>query len=285
MSETNNITAGLLNPGAMGSTVGRCIQAANHRIIWAGDGRSEASHQRAADNGFENVGSVQNLVQQSDVIFSICPPAAAADIATEVAAQSFSGIYVDANAISTDTTDKIKTIIESAGGNFVDGGIIGPPASRPGTTRLYVSGPQAAVVVPLLADGLLPAILMSEKTGDASALKMAYAAYTKGHSALLLLSRSLARAYHIENHLLDEWALSQNHLDDLCHSECLTAAKKAWRFNNEMREIADTMGSAGLPDNFHLGAAELYDRLASFQHREGLPALEEVLDKLVAEKH
>lgn len=169
----------------------------------------------------------------------------------------------------TDTTSDIKTIIEQSGGHFIDGGIVGPPAEIIGTTRLYLSGSEACKITPILKDGLLPAIVISEKAGDASALKMAYAAYTKGHSALLLLSRALARANGIEQHLLDEWALSQNHLNKLCQTECVAAAKKAWRFNGEMREIASTMGSAGLPPEFHEGAAALYDRLAVF--RDGPP--------------
>lgn len=273
-------TVGLLHPGAMGSTVGAGVSAGGHRVVWAGDGRSAESHKRASDTGLSDVRTLDSVARQSSIIFSVCPPHAAVDTATAVAESGFQGLFVDANAISTDSTSTIRSIIESAGAQLIDGGIIGPPAHKPGTTRLYVSGAASDTIIPLMADGILPAIQVSERIGDASALKMAYAAYTKGHSALLLLSRALARANGIEQSLLDEWALSQPQLASSCEGEGRTAAKKAWRFNGEMREIASTMQSANLPPQFHTGAAELYDRLASFRDGSDAPSVEQIMEQL-----
>ena len=141
-------------------------------------------------------------------------------------------------------------------------------------------------IVPLLAQGLLPGISISEKPGDASVLKMAYASYTKGHSALLLLSRALASSSGIEHHLLEEWAISQPNLARLCETEGAVAASKAWRFNGEMREIASTMKSASLPAQFHEGAAAIYDRLENFKYNADqanaeLPAIDKIIEQLV----
>ena len=138
----------------------------------------------------------------------------------------------------------------------------------------------------MLAHGLLPGISISEKPGDASVLKMAYASYTKGHSALLLLSRALASSAGIEHHLLQEWALSQPNLPRLCETEGAVAASKAWRFNGEMREIASTMKSASLPSQFHEGAAAVYDRLENFKYNADqadaeLPAIDSIIEQLV----
>ena len=263
-------TIGMLHPGAMGVTVGQSFADSGHRVLWAGDGRSDQSRQRAAEAGFEDAGSLDHLASQSNIIVSVCPPHAAIDLAETVAKAGFKGIYLDANAISTASAGIVQGLIETAGCDFVDGGIIGPPAKASGTTRLYLSGAHAQSVADLLTGGLLPGIAISETVGDASALKMAYAAYTKGHSALLLLSRALAKANGIEQHLLDEWALSQPGLQALCDKEGVTSAKKAWRFNGEMREIAATMQHASLPPQFHEGAAELYDRLAGFRDRDDL---------------
>lgn len=264
-----NKTIGLLHPGAMGSTLGHSAAAGGNRVVWTGEGRSEASKKRAADSQLEDVGSLASLVKCSDIIFSVCPPHSALEVATEIAAEKFTGIFVDCNAVSTETTQATQQVIEKQGASFVDGGIIGPPAHRAGSTRLYLSGKQAGEIVPLLSKGLLPGISISDKPGDASVLKMAYASYTKGHSALLLLSRALASSAGIEQHLLDEWSLSQPNLEARCDSEGAVAASKAWRFNGEMREIASTMQSAGLPPQFHEGAAEIYDRLVEFKPDTG----------------
>ena len=279
------LTIGLLHPGAMGSTLGQSIVAGGHRVVWAGDGRSDASKKRASDSQLENVKSLSALVQNSDYIFSVCPPHAALDVANSVVDNKFSGIFVDCNAVSTNTTDATRQVLEDSGAAFVDGGIIGPPARKPGSTRLYLSGEKATEIVPLLAQGLLPGIAISKKPGDASVLKMAYASYTKGHSALLLLSRALASSAGLEDHLLKEWSLSQPGLEQRCETEGAVAASKAWRFNAEMREIASTMQSAALPPQFHEGAAEIYDRLQAFKYNSDqanaeLPAIDSIIASL-----
>ena len=95
---------------------------------------------------------------------------------------------------------------------------------------------------------------------SASAVKMAYAAWTKGTAALLLAARALARAEGVEDALLAEWALSQPALADRSQAAARSAATKAWRWVAEMEEIAASMAAAGLPDGFHQAAAEIFRR-------------------------
>src|SRR5206468_8612765 len=83
------------------------------------------------------------VARASDVILSVCPPHAAVDLAKEVAALRFAGAFVDGNAVSPATAREIGGIVEKAGATFVDGGIIGPPPVKPGSTRFYVSGSRA----------------------------------------------------------------------------------------------------------------------------------------------
>ena len=275
------LTIGMLQPGAMGVTVAASAIATGHRVIWAGAGRSAASHRRADDAGLIDVNTLDAVCESSDHIFSVCPPHAALAQAEAVIAAGFKGVFTDGNAVSPATAAEVSALIENAGCDYVDGGIIGPPAHQPGSTRMYLSGPRATSVATLLTGGLLPGIAISERCGDASALKMAYASFTKGTSALLLATRAMARAYNVESHLLDEWTLSQPDLPDRCQGEGRVAAKKAWRFSGEMREIADSMQAVQLPADFHLGAADLYDRLEQFRSGEQLPALDDVLDALL----
>jgi len=60
---------------------------------------------------------------------------------------------------------------------------------------------------------------------------------------------------------------------------------KAWRFEGEMNEIAETFHEAGLPAEFHRAAAEIYRRLSDFKDADEAPALEDLLQALVIRKH
>jgi 3-hydroxyisobutyrate dehydrogenase-like beta-hydroxyacid dehydrogenase len=259
MSDT---TVGLLHPGEMGAAIGQCLAAAGHRVLWVPDGRSPATAARAASAGLTATGGMAELARSADVIMSVCPPHAALDVVRQ--ATGFGGIYVDANAISPATAREVAAVVEAGGAAYVDGGIIGAPPVAPGHTRLYLSGPRAGEVRRLFEGSALEARLVGPDApvGAASAVKLAYAAWTKGTAALVLAARGLARAEGVEDVLLTEWALSQPGLDERSARAARAAAAKGWRWIAEMEEIAAAMASAGLPEGFHQAAAEIYRRSA-----------------------
>ena len=242
---------GLLHPGEMGSAVGEVLRSAGHTVLWASEGRSAETGARA--DGFEDAGTTDQLARRSEVILSVCPPHAALEVAQSVGA--FEGVYVDANAVSPATAREVG---DAVAGSFVDGGIIGPPPREPGSTRLYLAGSEAQTVAGLFDGTALDARVLPGAPGTASALKMAYAAWTKGTAAMLLAIRELARAEEVEPALLEEWRLSQPELIERSASAARSAERKGWRWVGEMEEIASTFGAAGLPDGFHLAAAEVF---------------------------
>ena len=252
IGKTTTVTVGLLHPGEMGSAVGATLAAQGETVIWASAGRSPATAERANRAGLEDAGSVEELCRRSDVIISVCPPHAAVEVAGS--AKVFTGIYVDANAISPATAQAIAGLV----GRCVDGGIIGPPPAEQGTTRLYLSGREADRVADLFAGTTLDARVVSPTVGAASAVKMAFAAWTKGSAALLLAIRALARAEGVEDTLLQEWRTSLPQLEAQSVAAARSAQKKGWRWIGEMEEIAETFAAAGLPDGFHRAAAEIY---------------------------
>src|SRR2546422_10714802 len=156
-------TIGLLIRVDWGRMVGAAGRPGGPRVLWAGEGRSAATRKRASGAGLEDAGSVSALVSASDVILSVCPPAAAVDVAAQVAKRRFAGTYVDGNAIAPATAREIGGIIEKGGATFVDGGIIGPPPGKQGTTRFYVSGQGAARIAALLPPRPLPAIVVPSR--------------------------------------------------------------------------------------------------------------------------
>jgi 3-hydroxyisobutyrate dehydrogenase-like beta-hydroxyacid dehydrogenase len=273
-------TVGLLHPGDMGGVVGACAVAAGARVLWASEGRSPATRERAAGAGLEDAGSLAALVAASDVILSVCPPHAALDQAREVAARRFTGLFVDANAVAPATAREIGAVVEGAGATFVDGGIIGPPPRAAGSTRLYLSGREAKRAVALFESSALEAIAVNDSPGAASALKMAYAAYTKGSSALLMAIRALAACEGVDEALLAEWRRSQPELPKRSESAARDNARKAWRFVGEMQEIAATFEAAGLPGGFHEAAAEIYRRLAPYKDAATPPSMADVVAPL-----
>jgi 3-hydroxyisobutyrate dehydrogenase-like beta-hydroxyacid dehydrogenase len=253
----------------MGASVAGALVAQGRKVLWASEGRSQASYRRAQAAGLTDAGNLEQLVKAADIVVSICPPDQAAGVARVVAAAGFGGVYVDANAIAPATAEGILAIVQGGGARFVDGDLIGGPARPGGSTRLYLSGPEAGRVAALLVGSdRLEAVVLGGETTAASKLKMCYAGWTKTTSALLLAVRGAARAMGVEGALLAEWERSQPDLAARMDA-AERAVSKAWRFEGEMREIArafadaDTAG-AGFPE----AAAEVYGALAKFKDAE-----------------
>jgi 3-hydroxyisobutyrate dehydrogenase-like beta-hydroxyacid dehydrogenase len=263
----------------MGAVVGHCLATAGRPVLWAGHGRSPDTAARAAAAGLRDAGTVPEIMARAGVIFSVCPPHAALDVAWAV--HGFGGLYVDANAVSPGTAREVARLICESGGRYVDGGIIGPPPEKPDVTRLYLSGADAGQISALFAGTPLDARVISGSATAASAVKMAYAGWTKGTAALLLSVRALAREQGVEEALLAEWALSQPGLDARSEGAARSAAAKGWRWVGEMEEIAATMSAAGLPDGFHQAAAEIFRR--SPRGAQGDDVLDQVLGELTGD--
>jgi 3-hydroxyisobutyrate dehydrogenase-like beta-hydroxyacid dehydrogenase len=268
------MTIGLVHPGEMGAAVGATLRAGGQTVLWASTGRSAMTAVRAEEAGLEDVATSEELGRRSDIILSLCPPYAAVDIARSFA--GFAGVYVDANAVSPATARRIAGLV----GRYVDGGIVGPPPRKPETTRLYLSGAEAPLVAGMFTGTTVDARVVSEDPGAASAVKMAFAAWTKGTSALLLAIRAVARAEGVEETLLEEWRMSLPHLPEQSIAAARSALGKGWRWVGEMNEIAETFLAAGLPDGFHRAAAEIYRRSPHEGDADGYEDLERVLSAL-----
>lgn len=249
---------GIIHPGEMGAAIGASLVKDGHTVRWAGAGRSGATQTRAEEAGLVDVGSIAALCEQSTVVMSICPPHAAIEVAQAVA--GFGGLFLDANAISPATATEVRGIVEAGGARYVDGGVVGSPPSGRERTRLYLSGGQADDVAALFIGDQLVVKVLSERPTAASALKMSYAAWTKGTAALILDIVGLARFEGVEADLFEEWAATSPDLPVRAQRAAQSAATKGWRWVGEMEEIALSFRTAGLPDGFHEASAEIYRR-------------------------
>jgi 3-hydroxyisobutyrate dehydrogenase-like beta-hydroxyacid dehydrogenase len=252
-------TVGLLHPGRMGAAVGHQLAGAGSRVVWCPDGRSAGTAERADVAGLEPVAGLAGLAAASDVLISLCPPAAAEDVAKAVAATGYDGIFVEANAIGPARVRRVADLFP--GGRMVDGSVIGPPPSDRTGTRLYLSG--AAEDVDVVA-GLCPgttveALAIDGDIGQASALKMAFGSYNKAASALAAVSHALAEAYGVGDQLRAEARrITRDRLGDPGHLSSVAA--RAWRWAPEMEEAAATLAEAGLPGELASGAAAVFSR-------------------------
>jgi 3-hydroxyisobutyrate dehydrogenase-like beta-hydroxyacid dehydrogenase len=285
MTEKNQATTkrkiGVLHPGNMGISVAASAQNSGHEVYWASEERSPQTRERAEKFNLSNAHTLANLCETCSVIISVCPPHAAEDVAHQVAAYGFTGLYMDANAISPERTRRIGQGVTEAGASFVDGGIIGGPAWEPSRTWLYLSGPEAHVAASCFSAGPLETSVIGESIGKAAALKMCFAAYTKGSSALLCAIVAAAEGLGVWEELQRQWSRGGSDFAEQAIQRVRRVTAKAWRFAGEMEEISATFDSVGVPGGFHAAAADVYRRIADFKDAPSTPALEDVVMALL----
>lgn len=258
-------TVGLLSPGEMGHTIGHVLHTGGLRVLTHLGDRSERTRTLAAQAGMEDTPSLDDLVGEAQILLSVLVPAQAttlaAQVATAIERTHADLLYVDCNAIAPATVAQIGATILAAGGRFADAGIVGPPPRKPGTTRFYASGPGAAEFAKLSANGLDVRVI-GDRIGQASGLKMCYAALTKG---LIALGAELLLAAHLMD--LDD-ALRAEQRESIpsvlgwLEGALPSMPPKAHRWVGEMEEIAATFENLGMTPRMLEGAADMYRFIA-----------------------
>ncbi|HZB93705.1 MAG TPA: DUF1932 domain-containing protein [Stellaceae bacterium] len=258
------LTVAIIAPGEMGSAVGRRLREHGVRVITELSGRSRASAERAERAGFIVVEGQARLVSEAQIILSIVPPGEAAAVAERfvpaLADAREKPVYVDCNAVSPETAERIGAILARAQCRYVDAGIIGPPPSAGARTVFYASGAAAPELAPLTPLGVEVRVLAAP-IGAASALKMSYAGLTKGITALgAAMALGAARGGTTEA-LIRELKESQPGLLPYL-ARLPTMFPKAYRWVAEMEEIAAFLDGDAAAQQIYEGAARLYERLA-----------------------
>ncbi len=256
---------GIISPGDMGQGVAASLKGSGHAVHTALDGRSERTKNLAREAGLNDCGTMQKIVTTCDIILSILNPAAALDnaraAATAMQATGRHCIFVDCNAVAPQTALEIAAIIHAAGGTCIDAGIIGPPPRGKASMRMYVSGPQAAVMEQLGNDNINVRV-MSDRIGDASAIKMCYASYSKGAVALGVEMLMAARRLGVDEALDRELRESLADSTLWVLSRTTSMPPKAYRWVPEMLEIAKTFADVNLTPRILQGAADMYEMIA-----------------------
>ncbi|MFJ3826035.1 NAD(P)-dependent oxidoreductase [Streptomyces nodosus] len=271
-------TVGILHPGSMGAAVAACAAINAAAVVWCEAGRSPAPAARAAQFGLTPMATLSELLDRSDIVISLCPPAAAEDLAREVAGHCFAGVYVEANAISPERVQRIAALLEPDA-TIVDSSVVGSSPVGGKTPTLYLSGPADATerIKALFAGTAVRTAVLGTEIGKASALKLAYASFQKTSRVLVALAVGMAREHGVDQELIEV----ASRCTDSYLSEPQYVAKtaaRAWRWGPELEEAADTLAAAGLPPEMLRAAASTLARWNDA--KDGELTLTDALDRL-----
>jgi len=275
-----SLTVGLLHPGRMGAAVAARARVAGASVLWCPVDRSDATAARAREAGLEPVAELGELVDRADVLLCLCPPAAAEEVATQVAAVGRGGgVYVEANAVAPQRVHRIAALLPTAWA-VVDGVVVGSPPTNDRPAKLFLSGPggPVGVVEGLFASTAVHARVLGEDLGQASALKLAYTGYQKASRVLAAVSYAVAAEHGVEETLLEVAAKrTGSYLTETAYFP--ETARRAWRWGPELLEAADLLRASGLPDDLMRAAAVVLERWEQFKDRDDV-SLEQVVTAL-----
>jgi 3-hydroxyisobutyrate dehydrogenase-like beta-hydroxyacid dehydrogenase len=273
-------TVGILHPGSMGAAVAACAATNAATVLWCNSGRSPASAERATQFGLTPVATLSDLLDRSDIVISLCPPAAAEDLAHDVAGHRFAGVYVEANAINPERAQRIAALLEPEA-TVVDGGVVGSPPVGGKTPTLYLSGPAFATerIETLFAGTDVRTAALGTEVGKASALKLAYASFQKTSRVLVALAVGIAREHGVDQELIE---VASRRTDSYLSEPQYVAktAARAWRWGPELEEAAAMLAAAGLPPEMLRAAATTLARWNDAKD-DGELTLTDALDRLV----
>ena len=272
-------TVAIMSPGDMGHAVGQVLSESGIDVITCTDGRSQRTKNLAEMAGLRQVATLEDMVIQADLVLSIMVPSKAMSFVREISPHFESSktptYLADCKAVSPQSALAMAEVINQAGGKFIDGGIIGTAPTKGDTPRFYVSGPDASLVMELDGRGIIVKAI-GNKVGQASGIKMCYAALTKGTNTLHVALLTAASRMGLTDDLRKEFEFSQKSHLAAMEKGISRLPANAHRWIGEMEEIAATFENLGVTPNFHKGAAEIYKMLNSTPFAKESP---ETIDK------
>ena len=257
---------GVMSPGSMGQAIAQQLKRNGFAVHTALDGRSERSRALAAEAGINDLGTLDRLAAQCDVILSIMNPGAALEFAQAMAAAirraGTQPLVVDCNAIAPTTMQAVHEIITATGARCLDAGMFSPPPRDGAHGRLFVSGP-GADVLNVFATADLSVRVLNDRIGAASALKMCDAVISKGVTALVLQMLIAAQRYGVAQELEDQLTPARQKIHAVVIDALPIMPSKSYRWVPEVLEIAKTLAAVGMTPRMIEGAAEVYEFVAA----------------------
>jgi len=285
-------TVAILSPGDMGHAVGQLLREHELKVVTCLTGRSQRTKDLAELAGIADVPDLNDMVAQSQIILSISVsemvPSICQQVADAIKATNANVLFAECNAISPQLSRQMEPIITEAGGRYIDASIVGGPPLNGSSPRFYASGDNTAEFEGLANFGLDVRTAGTE-VGQASGIKMCYAAMTKGSSALYSELLMAAEMMGLSDFVKAEFQSSQPAVLQRMERGLPGVPAKARRWVSEMEEIKDTFEHLGLTPHLFQGVADMYRMIGSTsmgdetpQTRDGDRSLEETI-RLMAE--
>ena len=267
-------TVAIISPGDMGHAVGRLLRENGLRVITCLAGRSPRTRGLSQQAGIADVPTLEDLVQQAEILLSITVSEAVPGLCKEIAdVLRHTGadlLFAECNAIAPQLSRDMEKIITGAGGRYVDASIIGGPPKDGHCPRFYASGDNAAELQQLAAYGLDVRVIGPE-VGQASGIKMCYAALTKGSAALQAQLLMAAEIMGLSKPLQEEFEYSEPAAWKRMEGFIPALPARSRRWVSEMQEIEAAFGGLGLTPHIFQGVAEMYRLIGSSPFGEETP--------------
>ena len=264
MNPVVNPVVAVIAPGAMGAPVGKILVQHGLKVLTSLQGRSATTAARAQAAGLTDASDDE--IAGADMILSILPPGDALPLAERFApaltTSNAKPVYVECNAVSPPTVERIAAAIAPTGCPFVDAGIIGaPPRPDYAGPTFYASGRDAPRFAKLGEFGLKIRVLDGPLSA-ASALKMSYGGITKGITAIAAALFVAATRGGSADALFAELKESQPQLLAWFSRQMPAMYSKAYRWVAEMEEVSDFAGGIPAAKHMYEAVAEFYEHIA-----------------------
>jgi 3-hydroxyisobutyrate dehydrogenase-like beta-hydroxyacid dehydrogenase len=283
-----DLNIGMIGYGEVGKTFAHSLQPMldpdqTGRVgVWDlkfADPQQTAMKASAALHGLLACAHMQALCQRSTLLISAVTASSTLAVAREAALNLQPGtFFLDLNSASPRTKQQSAVVIESAGGYYVEAGVMTPVPPYGLKVPMLLGGPQAARLAQLLDPLGLKLQVVSDQVGIASAIKMCRSVMVKGLEALVIESFATARSYGVESHMIPTLyetfpGIDWNQQAAYFFSRVVQHGK---RRADEMREAARTVEEAGF-------AAALTAAIASKQDLVSAWAAAGVFDGITAQ--
>jgi 3-hydroxyisobutyrate dehydrogenase-like beta-hydroxyacid dehydrogenase len=221
--------------------------------------------EHAAALGVALAASAQAAAQGSTLVISAVTASQAVAVAESVApAMAQDAFFLDFNSASPGAKIRAAGLVHAGAGRYVEGAVMTSVPPYRSRVPLLLGGPHAEALKPLL-DGLgFAPKVHSASLGVASATKMCRSVMIKGLEAMVIESFTTARHYGVEDAVIAslhetfpgiDWERQATYFFQ-------RVIEHGRRRSEEVREVAVTVGEAGLAPSSAAGTAERQAHIA-----------------------
>lgn len=221
----------------------------NALSIKAFDKKTNGSDAKSKRDDFANFAiagedTTVDACEDVDLVFSLVT-ADQAEVAAAAAARTNlkNALYLDCNSCSPETKRRAATLIESAGGRYVDVAVMTPVHPKLHKAPCLLAGPDAEAALEHMEALGMSSRIASGEVGAASVRKMVRSVMIKGMEALTLECFLAARKAGIETDVLA--SLTSSFTDFDWHSRAPYMIERAMTHGTrraaEMEEVAKTL--------------------------------------------